>query len=60
MCTHTYTTHTGLKSLVTRITLEGMETCRQTLGGHGFLKIAGLSDMASTYAGLVTAEGENF
>jgi acyl-CoA oxidase len=37
-----------------------MENARQTLGGHGFLRAAGLSDIYSTYVGVVTAEGENY
>ncbi|GAB4820390.1 hypothetical protein N2152v2_007436 [Parachlorella kessleri] len=49
----------GLKSLCTDIASWGVETCRRTCGGHGFLLSSGLPTLFISYVQNVTWEGEN-
>jgi len=50
----------GLKALCSRITADGIETCRRACGGHGYLSVSGLPELLGTYLQNVTVEGENF
>ncbi|CAE7824648.1 ACOX1 [Symbiodinium sp. CCMP2592] len=50
----------GLKALCSRITGDGIETCRRACGGHGYLDASGLPQMLGTVLQNVTVEGENF
>lgn len=54
---HTITS--GFKAFYTWMTLEGLETCRQACGGHGFLMYSGLPTLIVDYAPQVTYEGDN-
>jgi len=49
----------GFKALFTWDTLEGIEVCRQSCGGAGFLSAAGFGDLLSFYLPQVTYEGDN-
>lgn len=50
----------GLKALCTRITSDGIETCRRACGGHGYLVASGLPNLFGTYVQNCTVEGENY
>ncbi|CAE7206475.1 ACX1, partial [Symbiodinium pilosum] len=50
----------GLKALCSRITGDGIETCRRACGGHGYLDASGLPHLLGTWIQNVTVEGENF
>ena len=50
----------GLKALCSRLTCEGLETCRLACGGHGFLASSALPDVLGTYKQNATVEGENY
>lgn len=49
----------GLKSLCTEIAAGGVETCRRTCGGHGYMMASGLPTLFASYVQNVTWEGEN-
>eukprot|EP00898_Chlorokybus_atmophyticus_P005642 jgi/Chlat1/6079/Chrsp4S06218 len=49
----------GLKSLCTRVTGEGLETCRKCCGGHGYMHASGLPDLHAWFTHMETAEGDN-
>lgn len=49
----------GLKSLLTTIVSNGIETCRLACGGHGYSQYSGLPNLYATYVHMATAEGEN-
>ncbi|ELR15635.1 acylCoA oxidase like protein [Acanthamoeba castellanii str. Neff] len=55
-----HATSSGLKSLTTTITAEGIEVCRRACGGHGYTHSSGLGSLFADYVGVLTAEGENF
>ena len=38
----------------------GLESCRKACGGHGYTLSSGIGELASTYIGVQTAEGENY
>eukprot|EP00127_Corallochytrium_limacisporum_P005727 Clim_evm106s210 gene=Clim_evmTU106s210 len=50
----------GLKSLVTRLTADGIEDMRKACGGSGYLKTSGLPDLVGTYQQNCTVEGDNY
>ncbi|XP_069100899.1 peroxisomal acyl-coenzyme A oxidase 1-like [Argopecten irradians] len=49
----------GMKALVSDITVYDLEICRRSCGGHGYLRAAGLSDMVCGATPLATVEGDN-
>jgi len=49
----------GLKSVCTWITANGIEECRRTCGGHGYSKLSGLPTLFQNYVQNVTWEGDN-
>ena len=49
----------GLKALCTDIEMEGIEICRRSCGGHGFLLASGLCDLYTDQVAGITVEGEN-
>ncbi|KYR03091.1 acyl-CoA oxidase [Tieghemostelium lacteum] len=49
----------GLKSVMTYGTYEGIESCRLACGGHGYSLVSGIPTLLSNYVHVVTAEGEN-
>ncbi|KAF2471715.1 acyl-CoA oxidase [Lindgomyces ingoldianus] len=50
----------GLKSLCTMLTADGIETCRRAMGGHGFGGGSGLIGMNADYLSKPTVEGDNW
>lgn len=50
----------SLKAYCTKQSLDGIEECRQALGGHGFLAYAGYSSLFADQAPTVTYEGDNY
>lgn len=54
-----HATSSGLKALCSARTKDGIEECRLTSGGHGFMAAAGYSGTLGNYAPNVTYEGEN-
>jgi acyl-CoA oxidase len=50
----------GMKSLLTSLTAEGIEACRMALGGHGYSLFSGLPMMYTSFVHVCTAEGENW
>ena len=54
-----HATSAGLKALVTWNVLGLIETCRQSLGGMGYLAYSGLSAMYQDHAVQCTWEGDN-
>lgn len=55
-----HSTSSGLKSLCTTLTVDGIETCRRALGGHGFGGGSGLIQLKSDYSSKPTVEGDNW
>ena len=55
----THSTSAGLKAFCTWATLETIETCRQSLGGHGYSAYAGLANLGQDFAVHCTWEGDN-
>ncbi|CAM9876322.1 unnamed protein product, partial [Phaeothamnion confervicola] len=49
----------GLKSFCSGVAADGIEDCRRSCGGHGFLLCSGLPELLGTYLQNVTVEGEN-
>ena len=49
----------GLKAFCTWNALKGVEECRQSCGGHGYLKSAGFSYPYEACSSVVTLEGDN-
>ncbi|EST07912.1 Acyl-CoA oxidase/dehydrogenase, central domain protein [Kalmanozyma brasiliensis GHG001] len=49
----------SLKAYCTKQALDGIEECRQALGGHGFLASAGFTQVFPEQAPAVTYEGDN-
>ena len=49
----------GLKAYCTDLAMEGVEVCRRSCGGHGFLMASGLCSLYTDGLGSVTSEGEN-
>ncbi|KAF2709390.1 acyl-CoA dehydrogenase/oxidase C-terminal [Pleomassaria siparia CBS 279.74] len=50
----------GLKSLCTMLTADGIETCRRAMGGHGFGGGSGLVGINADYLSKPTVEGDNW
>ncbi|KAL3482701.1 hypothetical protein BJX62DRAFT_231494 [Aspergillus germanicus] len=50
----------GLKSLATSRTADGLEVCRRALGGHGFSGSSGFPLMIQGYISKPTVEGDNW
>ncbi|KAK2745917.1 hypothetical protein FQN57_003530 [Myotisia sp. PD_48] len=50
----------GLKSLCTMIASDGIETCRRSMGGHGFGGASGLIQLNNDYLAKPTVEGDNW
>lgn len=55
-----HSTSSGLKSLCTNLTADGIETCRRALGGHGFGGGSGLVQIKNDYSSKPTVEGDNW
>ncbi|OMH84762.1 Acyl-coenzyme A oxidase 3 [Zancudomyces culisetae] len=55
----THATSAGLKSYCTWTTLNIIDQCRQSLGGHGYSAYTGLSTMYQDFAVHCTWEGDN-
>ena len=49
----------ALKSFCTTVTADGMEDCRKSCGGHGFLHCSGLPELVCSYLQSPTVEGDN-
>uniref|UniRef100_A0A8D8V0K1 Acyl-coenzyme A oxidase n=2 Tax=Cacopsylla melanoneura TaxID=428564 RepID=A0A8D8V0K1_9HEMI len=49
----------GLKPLMTWLTVAAVQECREACGGHGYLYAAGLSELKADTDSLVTLEGDN-
>ena len=49
----------GLKALCTDISTEGIEVCRRSCGGHGYMMVSGMCDLLTDQFAGVTVEGEN-
>jgi acyl-CoA oxidase len=50
----------GLKSLCTDIAAAGIETCRRSMGGHGYGGYSGLVQLNADYLSKPTVEGDNW
>ncbi|RVX67839.1 hypothetical protein B0A52_07767 [Exophiala mesophila] len=50
----------GLKSLCTTLTADGIETCRRAMGGHGFGGGSGMINLNNEYLSKPTVEGDNW
>ena len=48
-----------LKARATEICAEGIDVCRRSCGGHGYLKSSGMTDLLCNHLSSVTVEGEN-
>lgn len=55
-CTHILTS--ALKCTMTTFASDGIEVCRKSLGGHGFLLSSGLPLLFTSYVAQVTYEGD--
>jgi acyl-CoA oxidase len=55
-----HSTSSGLKSLCTTLTADGIEVCRRALGGHGFGGGSGLIQIKNDYSAKPTVEGDNW
>lgn len=49
----------GLKALCTDVATAGIEACRRTCGGHGYMLASGLPTLVISFVQNVTWEGEN-
>jgi len=54
-----HATTSCLKSFTTAITADGLEDCRKSCGGHGFLASSGLPELINSYLQNPTVEGDN-
>ncbi|KAI0331414.1 acyl-CoA oxidase [Cubamyces sp. BRFM 1775] len=55
-----HATTSGLKSLVSTVAIEDLETARRSMGGHGFSDFAGVGRIYADYLPGATFEGDNF
>lgn len=55
-----HATSCGLKALASTTALEGLETCRRAMGGHGYSAFAGVGTYYADYLPTVTWEGDNY
>ncbi len=53
-----HATSAGMKALCCTIAGDGMEDCRQMLGGHGYLMNSGVAADLQDYVWKITAEGD--
>eukprot|EP00553_Chaetoceros_curvisetus_P012295 CAMPEP_0204638480 /NCGR_PEP_ID=MMETSP0717-20131115/39610_1 /ASSEMBLY_ACC=CAM_ASM_000666 /TAXON_ID=230516 /ORGANISM="Chaetoceros curvisetus" /LENGTH=397 /DNA_ID=CAMNT_0051658269 /DNA_START=34 /DNA_END=1227 /DNA_ORIENTATION=- len=49
----------ALKSFTSTITADGIEDCRKSCGGHGFLQASGFPELITSYLQNPTVEGDN-
>jgi len=49
----------ALKSFTTTVAANGIEDCRKSCGGHGFLQCSGFPELMCTYLQNPTVEGDN-
>jgi len=54
-----HATTSSLKSFTTTIAADGIEDCRKSCGGHGFLASSGLPELICSYLQNPTVEGDN-
>jgi acyl-CoA oxidase len=54
-----HATTSSLKSFTTTITADGLEDCRKSCGGHGFLTSSGFPELITSYLQNPTVEGDN-
>jgi hypothetical protein len=59
MLSELHATSSSLKVFCTDIAANGIEVCRRTCGGHGYLLSSGLPTLLTTYLQSVTVEGDN-
>ena len=57
---HMHSLSSGLKSLCTTMTADGIEVCRRSMGGHGFGGGSGLIQLNNDYLAKPTVEGDNW
>ncbi|KAJ9616415.1 hypothetical protein H2200_000133 [Cladophialophora chaetospira] len=55
-----HVTSAGLKSLATTLAADSIETCRRSMGGHGFGGGTGLVQLNADYLSKPTVEGDNW
>ncbi|KAH9886690.1 acyl-CoA oxidase [Cubamyces lactineus] len=55
-----HATTSGLKSLVSTVTIEDLESARRSMGGHGYSDFAGVGRIYADYLPAATFEGDNF
>ena len=55
-----HSTSSGLKSLCTDLAANGIETCRRSMGGHGFGGGSGIIQLNNDYLSKPTVEGDNW
>ena len=55
-----HSTSSGLKSLATGLTADGIEVCRRAMGGHGYMASSGLVQLLVDYSSKPTVEGDNW
>lgn len=55
-----HVTSSGLKSLATELAANGVETCRRSMGGHGYGGGSGLVQLNADYLSKPTVEGDNW
>ncbi|KAI0633097.1 acyl-CoA oxidase [Trametes polyzona] len=55
-----HATTSGLKSLVSTVAIQDLETARRSMGGHGFSDFAGVGRIYADYLPGATFEGDNF
>ncbi|KAI0651075.1 acyl-CoA oxidase [Trametes meyenii] len=60
MLAEMHATTSGLKSLVSTVAIEDLETARRSMGGHGFSDFAGVGRLYADYLPGATFEGDNF
>lgn len=56
----THAVSSGLKSYVTAHVVDGCETARRAMGGHGFLDSAGVGRIFAAELPSCTYEGDNY
>jgi len=49
----------ALKSFTTTVAADGIEDCRKSCGGHGYLQCSGFPELICTYLQNPTVEGDN-
>ena len=54
-----HATTSCLKSFTTTIAADGLEDCRKSCGGHGFLASSGFPELITTFLQNPTVEGDN-